>query len=96
VKNRKTGGISTLLRGFSITSLIATVIAALVIAILHRQVSIAAITDLGEHSNQALARIIVNSVQPNETHPVSRLGSGMNVTPLPCSAVPDPLHTQRV
>ena len=34
--------------------------------------------------------------KPDGTHPVSRLGSGLNFKPLPCSPASHPLHTQRV
>jgi hypothetical protein len=46
-----------------------------------------------ETNGQALVEAID---KPNETHPVSRLGSGMNVTPLPCSSDPHPSRMQRV
>ena len=34
--------------------------------------------------------------KPNETSPVSRLGSGLSFKPLPCSSAPHPLRTQQV
>jgi hypothetical protein len=34
--------------------------------------------------------------KPNETSPVSRLGSGLSFKPLPCSSAPHLLRTQQV
>jgi hypothetical protein len=63
MKDTRHTGISSLLRSFSITSLAAIAIIAIALILFHRQVSIAAITTLGEENNKALANIILNSLR---------------------------------